>query len=202
VADALQSWEKYVNYADALPSLVRLALLHYQFEAIHPFLDGNGRVGRLLIALLLVHWELLPAPVLYVSDFFERNREEYYDRLLAVSQHGQWLEWIDFFLSGVVEQAERTIARLGRLQDLQAKWREDLTGAGGSAKLLKLADHLFERPIISIPDAQAVLEMTYRGAQLNVEKLVEANILAQTDDRAYNKLFAAEDIFRIILGNN
>lgn len=181
---------------------MRLALLHYQFEAIHPFLDGNGRVGRLLIALLLVHWELLPAPVLYLSDFFERNREEYYDRLLAVSQQGQWLEWIDFFLSGVVEQSERTIARLGRLQDLQANWRESLTDAGASAKLLQLADHLFERPIISIPDAQDVLGMTYRGAQLNVEKLVDARILTQTDDRAYNKLFAAGDIFRIILGDN
>src|SRR5438093_2787845 len=105
MTEALGHLEKYLHSASSLPPLVRLALIHYQFEAVHPFLDGNGRIGRLLLTLLLNSENVLPQPLLYLSAYFERNRNEYYRRLLAVSQNGEWIEWLSFFLRGIAEQS-------------------------------------------------------------------------------------------------
>lgn len=102
--EALGELEKYLHAVSPLPPLVRMALVHYQFEAIHPFLDGNGRIGRLLITLLLCAEGLLPQPLLYLSAFFERHRPDYYRLLLAVSQEGRWVDWVSFFLDGVAQQ--------------------------------------------------------------------------------------------------
>jgi Fic family protein len=121
--EGLDAFEKYIHGDDPSPPLIRLALIHYQFEAIHPFLDGNGRIGRLLISLLLAHWNLLPLPLLYLSAFFERNRQQYYDLLLAVSERGACSDWVSFFLRGVLAQATDANRRAKRLQDLQAEWR-------------------------------------------------------------------------------
>jgi Fic family protein len=115
----LADLERYIHARSDLPPLVRLALIHYQFEAIHPFLDGNGRIGRLLITLLLAVWGLLPQPVLYLSAFFERHRSEYYDRLLAVSRRAEWEVWIEYFLAGVCSQAQDARDRSRRLLDLR-----------------------------------------------------------------------------------
>jgi len=118
--DALNALEKFLHAVNTYPPLVRVAFIHHQFEAIHPFLDGNGRIGRLLVTLLLVTWDILPMPLLYLSAFFERHRREYYDMLLAVSGKSAWREWVSFFLQGVAEQARHAGTRARRLQDLQA----------------------------------------------------------------------------------
>ncbi|MEK7786345.1 MAG: Fic family protein [Chloroflexota bacterium] len=140
--DALGEFEKYLHAPSSLPPLVRLALVHYQFEAIHPFLDGNGRIGRLLITLLLCVNGLLTEPLLYLSAYFERNRQDYYRHLLAVSQSGQWREWITFFLLGVADQSRDALCRSGRLLDLRETYRDKLQTARAPALLLQLTDEL------------------------------------------------------------
>jgi len=196
---ALGALEEYIYRTSDHPPLIRLGMIHYQFEAIHPFLDGNGRIGRLLVSLLLVNWNLLPLPLLYLSAYFERLRQEYYDLLLAVSEHGAWRNWLVFFLRGVAEQARDAIVRAKRLQDLQLDWRDRLTHARASALLLRLADSLFESPMLTIPQAQRILNLTtYRSAQLNVEKLVAAGILQAVSDSSYGKSFLAVEILNAI----
>lgn len=195
---ALDAFEKYLYLRSDYPPVIRLALIHYQFEAIHPFLDGNGRIGRLLLSLLAVNWNLLPLPLLYLSAFFERYRQDYYDLLLAVSERGAWREWVMFFLHGVAEQARDAITRAKRLQDLQLEWRQRLTQARASTLLLRLADSLFESPLLTIPQAERILGVTYRSAQRNVEKLVEADILQQAGDTSYGKVFFAQAVLDLI----
>jgi Fic family protein len=195
---ALDSFEKYLHSEDELPALVRLALVHYQFEAIHPFLDGNGRVGRLLISLLLHEWKLLPQPLLYLSAYFESNRSSYYEKLLAVSREGMWEEWISFFLIGVAEQSTDVIQRARRLFALRERYRSLLHAARSSALPLKLVDHLFERPAIRIPQARELLDISSRAARLNVEKLVEAGILEEITGRARNRIYLAREILDLL----
>jgi len=197
--DVLGQLELYLHADDeANPPLVRLAVVHGQFEMIHPFLDGNGRIGRLLLTLLLVHWGLLSMPLLYLSAFFERRRSEYYAGLLGISRHGAWERWIAFFLEGVRSEALDAAARAKRLQDLQHRWRERFTGIRGSALTLRLVDVLFEGPILTIPRAQALLGVTYPSAKVHVDKLVSAGILMPFGSRTYGRAFAAEDILRVI----
>ncbi len=195
---ALDELEKYLYREDVYPPLVRLALIHYQFEAIHPFLDGNGRIGRLLISLLLVNWNLLPLPLLYLSAYFEKHRNDYYDLLLAVSEGGAWREWVMFFLRGVAEQARDAVTRSRRLQDLQIEWRAKLQQARVSALALSLADSLFDSPMLTIPRAQRLLDVTYRTAQRNVEKLIEVGILEPLDESTYGRTFVAAEILKAI----
>ncbi len=177
---------------------VRLALIHGQFELIHPFLDGNGRIGRLLVSLLLVHWQLLSHPLLYLSAFFERERPAYYEHLLAISQREAWLEWIHFFLRGVRDQSLDAAQRARRPQDLQQSWRQRVTVARTSALTLRLIDSLFESPVVTIPRAQQHLGVTYPAAKLNVQKLVDAGILQPFGQSAYGKAFIASEIFDVI----
>jgi len=155
--EALDAFEKYLHVEDNYPPLIRLAFIHYQFETIHPFLDGNGRIGRLAITLLLVNWDLLPLPLLYLSAFFEKHRQGYYDLLLGVSRQGAWPRWVEFFLRGVAEQARDAGQRAKRLQDLQEEWRARLAQKRSPGLLFRLADSLFETPILTIPQAQSLL---------------------------------------------
>lgn len=199
LTEALGRLELYLNADDeANPPLVRLALIHGQFEMIHPFLDGNGRIGRLLLTLLLVQWGLLALPLLYLSAFFERRRTEYYQRLLAISREGAWEPWIAYFLEGVRTEALDAAQRAKRLQDLQHDWRARFTSIRGTALTLRLVDALFEGPIVTIPRAQAILGVTYPSAKAHVDELVLAGILSPFGRRAYGKAFAAEQILRII----
>jgi Fic family protein len=196
--EALDEFEKYLHRDCPYPPLIRIGLIHHQFEAIHPFIDGNGRIGRLLISLLLVHWDLLPLPLLYLSAYFERHRQDYYALLMAISERGAWRDWLLFFLHGVAEQARDAIRRAKRLQDLQADWRQRLTQARASALLLRLADSLFESPFLTIPRAQHLLDVTYRTAQRNMAKLVEAGILQQVGDASYGRTFLAGKVLQVI----
>ena len=196
---ALDALEKFFYNEDDYPPLVRLAFIHYQFEAIHPFSDGNGRIGRLLLSLLLVGWQLLPLPLLHLSAYFESSRQQYYNILLAISQKNVWREWLDYFLNGVIHQAQDTIERIKQLQDLQHQWHDKMYTAKASASTIRLAEYLFEVPIITIPHAQRVLDMSYRGAQRVVEKLLELGMLMPSDERVYGKNFVARDILLEIL---
>ncbi len=196
--EALDALEKYLHREDVYPPLLRLGLVHYQFEAIHPFVDGNGRIGRLLLSLLLVQWDLLPLPLLYLSAYFHRHRQAYYERLLRVSERGAWRDWLLYFLRGVAEQAKDALTRARRLQDLQVSWRSRLTQARTSALALRLADGLFTTPILTIPQAQRMLNVTYPSAQKNVERLVQAGILRLISEGSYSRTYAAQEILDVI----
>lgn len=195
---ALDALEKYIHDPNEYPPLIRVALVHYQFEAIHPFLDGNGRVGRLLNILLMIWWNLLPTPMLDLSAFFEKHRAEYYELLLRVSTHGQWDAWVDFFLRGVAGQARDAVARARRLQNLREEWRKTLLNIRASALQIRLADLLFESPILTIPQAQEYLGVTYRSAKSAVSKLVEIGVLQPVDTRRYGKHFLAPEAFKVL----
>lgn len=196
--EALGELEKYLHAPSPLPPLVRLALVHYQFEAIHPFLDGNGRIGRLLLTLLLCSGGMLPEPLLYLSAYFEHHRQEYYRLLLAVSQSGAWSEWIVYFLRGVAEQSRDAVKRSNRLLDLWQTYRQQLQSSRSSALSLQLVDELLSSPAVTIGQAARLLGVTPRAAQLNVDKLVTQGILTEITGRQRNRVFVARQIIRII----
>ena len=196
--EALGDLEKYLHSISSLPPLIKIALVHYQFEAIHPFLDGNGRIGRLLISLLLYHEGLLAQPLLYLSAFFERRRTEYYRRLLDISIAGNWNLWIVFFLEGVFEQSQDAIKRTSRLLNLWQGYRNRLQEARSSALLLHLVDRLFEYPVLSIPGAARFLNVTYRSGVQLMGKLVSAGILTEMTGRERYRLYAAKEIMETI----
>ncbi|MBD3239245.1 MAG: Fic family protein [Chitinivibrionales bacterium] len=194
MAECLSALEKFIHARPNLPLLVRLALVHYQFEAIHPFLDGNGRIGRLLITLLLCAENAIPGPVLYLSAFFERYRDEYYQRLLDVSRRGRWTEWIMYFLRAVETQSRKAISKSRRLLELQERYRAAVQTARSSALTSRLVDLLFISPIISAPWLAATLSITPRAAQQNIDKLIQAGILTEITGRRRNRMYAAQEI--------
>jgi Fic family protein len=196
---ALEEFERYVHTDDIFPPLVRLALIHYQFEAIHPFSDGNGRIGRLLISLLLVDWGLLPQPLLYLSAFFERWRQQYYDSLLAVSRDGDWRNWVMFFLQGVENQARDAVERSKRLHDLQRKWYTQLQSKPQtSVRLLQLIDFLFQAPLVRAPQVQEAIGVTHRTANQMISRLMGEGILHSVTGRERNRQFVAREILEIL----
>ncbi len=195
---ALGSLEKYIHDTSQLPPLVRMAIIHYQFEAIHPFLDGNGRIGRLLIVLLLVSEKLMPQPLLYLSAFFERHRADYYRLLLEVSQNGNWREWMIFFLRGVAEQSQDAIFRASKLLELSQRCRENLQNARASATLLKLADYLFMSPVVTVAIAQRVLKVSQPAAQMNIDRLVAEGMLKETTGRQRGRVYMAERVLLVV----
>ena len=187
----LSSFEKYVHADDPLPKLVRAGLLHVQFETIHPYPDGNGRIGRLLIALLLEHWGLLKAPLLYLSLFFKRHREEYYHRLSLVRLEGDWEGWIDFFLDGVAAISDEAVVSARELFNLVNTDRARLlAGESVSVSALRLFERVPRHPIVSIASAMKLLNTSKPTATRAVEVLAEAGILAETTGRKRDRSFA------------
>ena len=194
----LDQLEQFLNAPSGLPLLIELALTHYQFEAIHPFVDGNGRIGRLLLSILLCERGPLPKPLLYLSAYFEKNRTQYVDLLLEVSKSGAWQEWIQFFLKGVAIQSEDAIARSQELLALWQKYRSRMQTVRASALGLNLIDSLFSRPVLTIPMAADRLKVTYASAKLNVEKLVKNGILFEVTGNRRNRTYIAQEIMNII----
>ena len=190
---ALDQFEKFLNPNSGLPLLIELALTHYQFETIHPFVDGNGRIGRLLLSLLLCERGPLAKPLLYLSAYFEKNREQYVDLLLGVSRSGAWQEWIQFFLRGVAFQSQDAILRSQKLLELWLQYRGRMQTARASALGLNLIDALFSTPALTVPMAAARLKITYASAQLNVDKLVRAKILRDVTGNRRNRLYVSSD---------
>lgn len=191
--------ESFIHTPSEYPPLIRLGLVHYQFEAIHPFLDGNGRVGRLLVSLLLCTWGLLPQPLLYLSAYFEAQRSEYYRHLLAVSQKGDWENWLLYFLNGVAEQAHEARMRVAALDKLRSTYQDRLRGERSRKRLLQALDFLFGQPIISVRLLQAGLGVgSYLTAQRVVEKLEQYGILREITGQDRNRVYQADEILHAI----
>lgn len=199
--ECLDAFEKYLHAPHDAPPLIVMAIVHYQFEAIHPFIDGNGRVGRLLVSLLLAEWELLSMPLLDLSAYFEPHRNEYYDKLLRVSTHGEWYNWISFFLDAVETQALQTVTRAKQLQQLHADYRHRIATARSSALLGALVDTLFQSPAVTIRRVREILGITHRAASLNVDKLVDEGILTEVTGRQRDRVYLATEIVRLLDGN-
>jgi Fic family protein len=195
---ALDALEKFIYAPSDIQQLARAGLIHYQFEAIHPFLDGNGRMGRLLVILLLIEWGLISQPLLYLSAFFEAHRLDYYDHLLAVSQRGEWESWLLFFLKGVSSQSQDAITSIERLGQLRAAYRDRLHSERAVMRLLQTLDVLFERPILNIRQLEAALDVPYRTAQRYIERLEEIGILREVTGQARNRLYRADKIIHVL----
>lgn len=191
--------EKYLHAETPLPPLVAIALVHYQFEAVYPFIDGNGRVGRLLITLLLAEWGLLPDPLLDLSAYLEPRRADYYRCLLAVSTTGDWTGWLQYFLGAVEHQAADALARAQRLHTLREGYRATVATARSSGLQGLLVDALFDTPVLTISRAMKLLGVTHRAARMNVEKLVEAGMLHEVPN-GRPRLFLATDIVAVVEG--
>jgi Fic family protein len=195
---ALSDLERFIHSETDLPALARAGMIHYQFEAIHPFLDGNGRVGRLIIMLLFREWEILSQPLLNLSAYFEQYRQEYYDRLLAVSQRGQWEEWLRFFLRGISAQAQDSVVRMTRLQGLRTTYEDLVQADRNSVRMAAVIDFIFSRPILTIRQLEIALDIPYVAAKRYVEKLVDAGVLRETTGYARNRIFQASEIFKAL----
>lgn len=193
--ETLGAWEHFLHERETLPDLVQCALMHEQFEAIHPFLDGNGRVGRLLITLFLIERGRLSQPLLYLSEYIERHRQDYYKLLQRIRTHGDWHGWLVFFLAGVAETATRAVAQAGRLMDLREEYRARLKAA---PRALELLDELFTNPYITVARAAAALKVSNPTARQAVAALERAGMLEEVSGRTWGKLYLARPIMRVI----
>ena len=200
--EALGQWEKFLHASDSLPPLVKCALMHYQFEAINPFLDGNGRVGRLLITFYLCERGYLEYPILYLSDFFERYRNEYYNLLLGVSQDGNWDAWLKYFIRGVAVQSKIAEETGYKILELQKKYQQQLQKISVSAPVFQLLDMLFFNPFVSLPGISEYLKITWPTAKASVERLVKLGILEEVSGRKRNRIYCARELLDILAGDS
>jgi Fic family protein len=180
-----------------IPPLVFIALIHYQFETIHPFPDGNGRVGRILIPLILHSRKILDQPLLYMSQYFEDHRDEYVDIMLSVSQNSMWIDWIKFFLDGVLSSCEKTIVTIHKVRELQESYYKKCQTARSSALLLKIINYIFERIVVTVPIIRKLTSTSYSAAQNNVNKLVEYGILKESSNNLRPKYYFATSLIDI-----
>lgn len=196
VMPCLEAWERFLHDR-TLPPLVQVALAHYQFEAIHPFRDGNGRVGRLLITLFLLERAVLPTPLLYLSAFFEASRPDYYERLQGVHERGEWEAWLAYFLAGVASQAKDALSRAGRINALLAKWREGAVDAGLPAAV-RLLDRLAENPFCTVRGAADRLKVAFTTAQRAVAKLEGLGVMRQVNKGKRDRVYCAFGLLEIL----
>lgn len=181
------NFETFAREPGGLPALVHAGIAHAQFETIHPFLDGNGRVGRLLITFLLVHEGVLHRPLLYLSYFLKRHRSEYYDRLMAVRHDGNWEGWLDFFLRGVAETAEEATTTAGAIVQLRERHRAAVQDMGVHA--IQFLDHLYEHPVVNVTSAQASLNVSWPTANKLVQAFAGRGLLQEMTGRQRNRVF-------------
>ena len=191
----LDAWEKFVHRRDEVPDLIQCALAHEQFEAIHPFLDGNGRVGRLLITLFLIERGRLSQPLLYLSDYIDEHRKDYYELLQRVRTHGDWNAWIRYFLTGVERIARKAVQQSSKLIDIRERYRDALTDKARAAVLL---DELMMNPFITVPRAQKSLRVSNPTARRTVDLLIERGIIAPLGDRRWGKVYVSKEILAAI----
>lgn len=196
VESCVAGWERFLHESD-LPPLVVAALVHYQFEAIHPFLDGNGRVGRLLVILFLMERRILPAPLLYLSAFFEASRRDYYELLLGVSRRGEWSEWLEYFLNGVSVMSEDAIGRSARIVALLDEWRIQAAGGRTDAPL-RLLDLLAENPFVSVNGVAKRLDLAFTTAQRAIRRLEPMGVLRQQGEAQRGRVFCAQSILEVL----
>lgn len=201
ISGLLNDLVDYLSAPPALPSLLQLAIIHYQFETIHPFEDGNGRLGRLLIPVLLHEWGYLRQPLLYLSAYFEDHRGDYIDLLFGVNQRGEWEAWLSFFLTAIKAQAEDAVVRGNALLDLRERYRQRYQ-TGQTARILPILDRLFERPTITVSEAAQAAAITFTAANRNIARLVNDGTLVEQTSRQRNRIFLAPEIMATILGSN
>ena len=191
VPEALGALETFLHTQSDIPALIQIGLAHAQFETIHPFLDGNGRVGRLLISFLLCQREILVKPVLYLSHYFKRHRAEYYERLQAVRDTGDWEGWLAFFLRGVasvsLEATDTARYILALREDHRARVTQGLGRAAGNGH--KVLEHLYQRPIVAVADVEALTATSYTAANNLVSRMVELGVLVEATGYRRNRLF-------------
>jgi len=192
--EALDGLERFFHDS-SLPPLVQAALIHYQFEAIHPFLDGNGRVGRLLIILFLLERKVLPSPLLYLSAFFEATRSKYYASLRGITEAGDWEAWLEYFLNGVARQTEDVLSRASRINALLDQWRLAVAGSSTASELVAL---LGENPYWTVSGVATRLSVAYTTAQRGVQRLVDAAVLTPLTDAKRNRVYCAQAILGIL----
>ena len=201
--ELLSDLEKFLNNNQlAIPHLIRIAIAHYQFETIHPFLDGNGRIGRLLITLYLVYSGVLDQPLLYLSDFFERNKTLYYDNLTFVRTKNDLRKWIRFFLTGVTETAENAVTTLHKIIDLKTDIEKNKIMRMGkrSGKAMMLLNHLFKNPVMNVKDVQSFTNLSPKAANDLVQIFIENKILKEITGYRRNRVFSFENYIKLYGG--
>lgn len=199
VPPLMTTLSQYLSAAPQLPALIACGLAHYQFEAIHPFEDGNGRIGRLLVPLYLTAQRVIPRPILYLSAFLERRRDEYYDRLKRVSTHGAWDDWLVFFLEAVRSQADDSKQRVIKILGVRDQWRNEVRAASRSQAALAAVDLVMSRMWVTIPAVSAYAQCSYPAAKTGVDTLESLGILRR-DPRLYPATWYAPDLIREIYG--
>lgn len=196
VPGLMDDLEAFIQGDSEWPALIDIAVAHYQFETIHPFADGNGRVGRLLVVLMLIACDLLHYPLLYLSSYIERHRDEYADRLLAVSESGDWEAWLLFFLRGIREQAEEAFVRAKLLIEQRHTYETRYADAPNSVRQLALA--LFDDPYFTVPEASDRIGVVYETANTAVGRLEADRVIAEITDNDRNRVFRATEIMDIV----
>jgi Fic family protein len=196
VEPCLAAWEKFLHES-RLPPLVTIALAHYQFEAIHPFLDGNGRVGRLLITLFLIERQILPTPLLYLSAFFEASRRDYYDGLRGVSERGTWNDWLEYFLLGVGRMSEDALNRATRINGLLSEWQKKVSGES-SSNPLRVVELLGANPFITTNGVADRLGIAFTTAQRAIERLERTRIVKVVGDAKRDRVYCATALLEVL----
>lgn len=199
VNELISDIEKFANdEQNPMPDLLKIALIHYQFETIHPFLDGNGRVGRLLITLYLVNKGILKRPILYLSDFFEQHRILYYDNLMRVRTHNDINQWFRFFLTGVIETAKKGVQTFNAIMQLSKTVEEMITELGArSADAHKVVEYLYMHPIIDAQKVSDIIEKNPQSAYQLISKLENLKIIEEITGAQRNRLYAFEEYLAI-----
>ena len=192
----LGTFEKFMHDR-SLPPLIQIAFLHYQFEAIHPFLDGNGRVGRLLITLFLIEREILPTPLLYLSAFFEATRRDYYDLLSGVSERGEWEPWLAYFLNGIARQSEDALSRAKRINRMLVEWRNKVAGISSKTPL-QIINMLAGNPYLTTNKVAKQLGIAFTTAQRAIEKLEKLSVVAKVSAAKRDRVYCAKSILSIL----
>ena len=199
MCESMSDLEKYINADDSLDLLIQAALIHYQFETIHPFLDGNGRVGRLLITLFMMEKKVLNVPALYISYYLKKNRIEYYDRMSEVRNKDNYEQWVKFFLKAIQESAEEAVDTIKKLSTLHDSNIDKINAMGRASKNARAVfDYLEQNPIIDIGKTAEELNLAFSTVSLAVKRLMDADILLQTNNANRNRVFAYEDYLAIL----
>lgn len=199
VNELISDIEKFANdEQNPMPDLLKVALIHYQFETIHPFLDGNGRVGRLLITLYLVNKGILKRPILYLSDFFEQHRTLYYDNLMRVRTHNDISQWFKFFLTGVIETAKKGVQTFNAIMQLSKTIEEKITKLGArSADAHKVVEHLYTHPIVDAQKVSDIIGKNPQSAYQLITKLENLKIIKEITGAQRNRLYAFDEYLHL-----
>jgi Fic family protein len=202
VSDQIASLERYINMPNEDARVVQCALVHYQFETIHPFHDGNGRVGRLLIILQMIQLGLLSAPLIYPSVYFERRREEYYQKLQNVRDEGRWDEWVHFFAKGISEQCSETISFTQTILDLRVHMQQEIGNVRRRASLNAVLDAFFQDPVLSLAEISGTAHLSRNAAQQALDELARREITYEITGKQKRRVYACGPVLRAIFNSD